>query len=265
MYEIRSSLHKGLGVFAKSLIPKGTRIFSEPPLLAIRPDQGSSVIYSSALLLSAKNRKKLLELSGHVTKELMVSRWGEAIWYSFKNLFGGTDSGVMKAKEGETANSKRSFGEHVQILGIFRSNSFKLSTPTISQAVFAGISRINHSCIPNSQGNFHAGLGKFNVHATRDISAGEEVSISYLPEHGAVREARQSKLEGYGFVCGCQACDITQARGKVGEHARVEMIGELAIFAEGEEKNAEETLNMTTRFIDMFDGLGLKGRELSSL
>jgi len=72
MYEIRPTLQKGLGVFAKSLIPKGTRIFSEPPLLALRPDQSSCDIYSSATLLSEKERKQLSGLSSHVTGALMV-------------------------------------------------------------------------------------------------------------------------------------------------------------------------------------------------
>ncbi|KAL1612553.1 hypothetical protein SLS60_000780 [Paraconiothyrium brasiliense] len=64
----------------------------------------------------------------------------------------------------------------------------------------------------------------FNIQATRDIPAGEEVSINYLPEHGQVREQRVAKLEeGYGFTCKCPACNIDTKEGQEVEERRKDM------------------------------------------
>lgn len=146
----------------------------------------------------------------------------------------------------------------------------------IGQAVFRGISRINHSCVPNSQANYHEGKGLFNVHATRDIGVGEELSISYLPELGAVRGKRVERLrDGYGFECGCVACDLGSKVGRDGEERRVEMQRRLERYAErvGQVEDLKETkgdekmgeLEMMVAFVVLLDGQGIAGRELASL
>ena len=161
--------------------------------------------------------------------------------------------------------------EHVTILSIFRNNAFNLgSSSEFQQAVFPRISRINHSCVPNAQGNFHDELGRFNIHATRDIETGEELTLNYLQELGAGREMRQEKLlGGYGFECECPACDLRLETARDGERKRLRMHEELAKYVEGMGSGAvqslEAELEAVQKFIRLLEGEGIAGRELSTL
>lgn len=95
------------------------------------------------------------------------------------------------------------------------------ASPPYELALFPTIARINHSCVPNAQANYHTLHQTFNIHATRDIPMGDEVSINYLPEVGQLREQRIAKLEeGYGFTCNCLACDLSTNLGIQGEKNR---------------------------------------------
>lgn len=271
MYEIRAVSGKGLGVFAKQLIPRGTRIFSERPLLSIANNQDSSDIYSAAKQLTAKDRDELMKLSFYTDKELSFWRWNQALWYTVKAA-SSTVLAVLQGQKRLLPKGASSIRDHVAVLRIFRSNSFNLgrNAQKIQQALFPRISRINHSCVPNAQGNFHDGLGKFNVHATRDIEVDEEVSLSYLVECGALRDARMGKLStGYGFECGCPACNLDTAQGRDGEKRRVVMGTLLKEFAEkaaqGDARNPEAELATIQAFIALYEGEGIAGRELSTL
>jgi hypothetical protein len=303
LWEVRSTASKGLGVFARLPIPRGTRIFSEPPLLALRTDQDSSHIYSSARLLPVVDRKGLLELSTYVTRELNIIRWIQALRYTMAEAWTKAVSRQpkqqLKGSEGEGTGLK----EHVQVLSVFRNNAFHFGGEGgISQAVFRNISRINHSCVPNSQGNFHVGMGRFNVHATRDIAANEEVTVSYLPEHGALRESRMEKLRvGYGFECGCRACDMNGEAGQKFEHERKLVLQSMEAFSRqvagdtaletsldggevntqspidngktGHEEDSEKSqldlkateLTITEKLVEVLESEGIAGREVASL
>ncbi|KAK3373439.1 SET domain-containing protein 5 [Lasiosphaeria ovina] len=45
--------------------------------------------------------------------------------------------------------------------------------------VYATASLINHSCVPNAHHSWNRGTGRETVHAIRDISAGDEITIAY--------------------------------------------------------------------------------------
>ncbi|PBP19390.1 TPR domain-containing protein [Diplocarpon rosae] len=273
MYEVRHAGSKGLGVFALNLIPRGTRILSEQPLLSLTHDEDSSALYPSARQLPAHARCTLLGLSWHSTRELEVSRWGEAAWYSAKHVF----RARARRNVERQPRGRASIAEHARVLSIFRSNAFALGGKGkgmgmgmgIRQAVFAGASRINHSCVPNAQGNFHEGLGRFNVHATRDIRRGEELSLNYLPEDGSLRDVRVGRLrEGYGFECGCPACDVASARGREGEQKRVRiqaLVKEFAVRAMEGQADGEGELWTIMEFIAMLESEGIAGKEVAEL
>lgn len=70
-------------------------------------------------------------------------------------------------------------------------------------------SKINHSCLPNAEITFPKSNHTLEVVALRDISAGEEICISYLEECQLLssRHSRQKYLqENYIFLCGCEKC-----------------------------------------------------------
>lgn len=112
-------------------------------------------------------------------------------------------------------------------------------------------------------------MKRFNVHATRDIGVGEEVSLCYLGDVAAVREVRWGRLrEGYGFECGCQACDLGSEIGRKGEERRVEIRTMLKGYAEvvgNGEKSTERELETMMRFIGMLEKEGIAGREVASM
>jgi hypothetical protein len=271
VYEIRVAANKGLGLFAKHIIPCGTRILAEKPLIALHAGQRPSDVLNSAKQLNQKDRKRLLGLSWHHENGIKsLGRWSEALAWVLRHRraaleqtddsdIHGTHAVILTSMSGIITDLVEAF----QILSIFRSNSFNLASSTKSSpvreqplgvlskrqqtpsdmmatksnvnatvpllstaslyelALFPTIARINHSCIPNSQANYHPLHRTFNIHATRDISAGEEVSINYLPEVGQLRGQRISQLEeGYGFTCNCPACDLSTDSGMQGERNR---------------------------------------------
>ncbi|KAK0107068.1 hypothetical protein ONS95_003778 [Cadophora gregata] len=269
MIDVRSAGVKGLGVFAKKLIPRGTRIFSERPLLTIR-NHDASTLYPDVKLLSTKDRDSFMALSAFRNRELDLMRWSIVLVHTAKK----TASSLLGAFSGKRAfsqprNQRDSLSDHVEALSIFRSNAFDIGRH-LGMCLFPRTARINHSCLPNAQGNFNELLGKFNVHATRDIRADEEVSLNYLLETGAQRHVRVQKLsQMYGFECACPACDMGGMRGKDGEKRRIAMHETLKAFAErptaGNRTDLEAQLEATKAFIELFEGEGIAGKELSSL
>ncbi|KAJ3390855.1 SET and MYND domain-containing protein 3 [Entophlyctis sp. JEL0112] len=94
-------------------------------------------------------------------------------------------------------------------------NSFatldRLSFEQTGLAVFPhSISPINHSCWPNCTALFKSSSSTGNctvdIVALRDISAEEELTISYM-DGGLQPPVRRAKLmETYGFECNCELC-----------------------------------------------------------
>lgn len=93
--------------------------------------------------------------------------------------------------------------------------------------------------------------------------------MSYLADIGALRERRIDKLrEGYGFDCGCQACNLDSVAGKQGEENRVQMktlLGEYAESVEGNGRCDEKELETMTKYLTMLEGEGIAGREIASM
>ncbi|OTB16240.1 hypothetical protein K445DRAFT_300176 [Daldinia sp. EC12] len=73
--------------------------------------------------------------------------------------------------------------------------------------VFIKASRFNHSCDPNCWYSTTALPGYFICTPCRPIKAGEELTITYLPNH-AMKQARHRTIErGWKFVCECNKCE----------------------------------------------------------
>ncbi|KAM0810700.1 hypothetical protein AB5N19_11050 [Seiridium cardinale] len=96
-------------------------------------------------------------------------------------------------------------GEHEndRNMAIFRSNAYTLTGGTI--AIFPRIARINYSCRPNAANIWSEASNLRVIWAARDITPGEEVTITYAPLLKTSNE-RQRRLAQYGFRCSCDAC-----------------------------------------------------------
>ncbi len=107
----------------------------------------------------------------------------------------------------------RSPSDDKTVLGIFFTNDMDFGGDA---ALFPDMARANHSCAPNADFVSRLGRGVQDLVATRDIKAGEEITISYLPaakEGSDVREVRQDYMrQWYGFRCCCKACNMEVSR-----------------------------------------------------
>uniref|UniRef100_L2G2P2 Set domain-containing protein 5 n=1 Tax=Colletotrichum fructicola (strain Nara gc5) TaxID=1213859 RepID=L2G2P2_COLFN len=131
-------------------------------------------------------------------------------------------------------------------------------------ALFPQVARLNHSCVPNAQGNFNKKLDAFTVHATRDIKPEEEITISYLDEHLGLRQARQDHLQdGYGFLCDCSACDPKTS--EAGEARRAEIAAKLQQFAEAASEDPRAEFELMLALVKAYDMEGIRGREAATM
>ncbi|KAF2668075.1 SET domain-containing protein [Microthyrium microscopicum] len=139
LFEIRKIPGKGRSLIAHSVIPRGTRILCEKPLLRAGPmplDDLEAFLGSMLKAMTKANQRQFLSLH---------------------NNFPG----------------KRPFG------GIFRTNALPCGSGSALGCVYPIASLINSSCIPNAHNNWNGEMEHETIHAIRDIEAGEEITISY--------------------------------------------------------------------------------------
>ena len=82
--------------------------------------------------------------------------------------------------------------------------------PCIGTALYSIQSGFNHDCDPNAAPlkDENDKTGACVIVARRPISAGEEITISYLADSSnQTRDARQDALADYGFTCRCERCE----------------------------------------------------------
>ncbi|KAK2000133.1 SET domain-containing protein 5 [Colletotrichum falcatum] len=194
IWEVRPSPGKGLGMFALQTIQAGTRIIDESPLFTIDPGrlvtgQGfafaaiAAAIDEAFAALNATARAEFLSCPEHRDLD----------------------------DEADAAWSREAL--------VFRTNAYTMTGGTVG--IFPRIAKVNHSCRPNagmaSIGGGDEGPAKRVVYAARDIRAGEEVTVTYVPLAQATDE-RRARLVQWGFTCDCAAC-----KARDDDEQRVEM------------------------------------------
>lgn len=251
MFRVSHAGAKGYGVFATRPIARGTRIIADRILLSI--DNKDTSVLEAASRLSSDDRHRLLSLSMNNAKSKSLSYLAAAAWGSLPSL--------------------TSINQGRDLLNIFYNNNFSISGTSGKRAVFLTVARLNHSCVPNAQGNLNTALpgSQFTIHALRSIAVGEEITISYLHDELAIRAARQKRLkDGYGFECACEICSIEDS-GKRHEqsHQRRLKIQEMLADFSGQQQTGpgciSEEFDLTKAVIDAYEQEGLAGRELASL
>lgn len=101
------------------------------------------------------------------------------------------------------------------ILGIIRTNGYQVprlydnghegDNTRAYTAVLKVMSRVNHSCSPNTDHRFNMASLSFELRAVRDIKKGEELFYSYCDIYQTKSE-RAEELAPYGIVCVCPGC-----------------------------------------------------------
>ena len=88
------------------------------------------------------------------------------------------------------------------------------------------ITRLNHSCSPNTEFYWNTVTKVEELRATRDIARGEELTDCYLDLVSQGRNTRDQRREllqhGYGFRCTCQVCDLSDELSEEDDNLRKE-------------------------------------------
>lgn len=105
---------------------------------------------------------------------------------------------VMSLQPGVTGEGQQ------KLVRALANNVFECTREPGHVALFVAAARFNHSCCPSAY--VDSTRAECVVRALRDIPAGEEVCISYVPVSDSLAK-RQEALNGRGFVCTCQRCE----------------------------------------------------------
>lgn len=176
VYHIQEIPSKGLGVVAAVDFALGDLIIVESPLLLFRPE-GPKI--SSDLLQSA-----------------------------FDKLEDGKKEAYMKL------DNVHPESECPPLVGIFNTNAYDVQESDHADsdddppcvAVFNDISRINHSCSPNTIRLWRASSSAMHISACRAIPAGTELTTYYRDPFLPASERCAALLAIYRFHCACPSC-----------------------------------------------------------
>lgn len=93
--------------------------------------------------------------------------------------------------------------------GVFYTNSFDMTDAYHGQscAIYHGIARLNHSCVPNTRQEFDKDTLKMKLYATAPIAAGDQLFDSYVDLEMNVHERRRELAEVFRFHCDCARCE----------------------------------------------------------
>ncbi|KEF62147.1 uncharacterized protein A1O9_00119 [Exophiala aquamarina CBS 119918] len=170
--EIKSTMDRGLAVFAVRKIKAGTLIHCEDPLFSLCKD----------------------EEDDH-----------SAIQREFSKLPRASQRRFLKLFDAEKSRMPR-------VVSIYYSNCYNLDSFAPDGRGGSAIgdlsSRFNHSCIPNVQFSYNFDRRQMMFYAIRDIPRGKEVCSSYDKNLFEIATRRRQKLQMYyAFVCHCEACE----------------------------------------------------------
>ncbi|TVY29671.1 SET domain-containing protein [Lachnellula hyalina] len=187
VYDVRPAPGKGLGVFAKHHLKRGTPILIEKPAFSVPlptemfPGQGFKI-------------------------EHMIA----SIEAGFESLSPDQKEEYLNLHEFHPSE-----GNSNLLMTIFTTNAYTMDDEHVG--IFPKIARINHSCKPNTLNWWSVKTRRRIMYTSRDIEKDEEITVSYIPLLKTTM-ARQHRLKQYGFTCDCSACKSTE-----GDKRRVRM------------------------------------------
>ncbi|KAI6971219.1 hypothetical protein KC332_g516 [Hortaea werneckii] len=190
LLELRHIVDKGYGLFAATDIKRGTCIFKEAPLVLITHGASES---AETVFYVSQQVSKLCQNQRRAYRMLhkAIDSMNPAISRIMQDTFAGVSSRM---------DINNAIQSKIDDFATFKTNAFQVRLDKgIGTAVFLAHSRLNHSCSPNGHQSYNEREGLEMLHATRDIIAGEEITVTY-PEC-AKRYVELEKLdEAFAFV-----------------------------------------------------------------
>jgi hypothetical protein len=150
--------------------------------------------------------------------------------------------------------------------GIVRSNAYPLGAGAEVGGVFPDISRINHSCLPNTVQYWNPLLEKQTIYAVRKITSGDEITTSYH-EGGPSTERKKILKEHFGFECTCEICSLpTEALSESDERlAKAQTLDSTIGDAKKIHFEPEEVMKCCRTLFQIYEKEGVKDGRLSRL
>ena len=85
-------------------------------------------------------------------------------------------------------------------------DTLRLDVEDFAIGLYPHMAMIEHSCVPNCIPMFNGTT--MGIVCTRDMCAGEAISIDYISDQGSQTEKRALLLQQYHFVCTCVLCTV---------------------------------------------------------
>ena len=97
------------------------------------------------------------------------------------------------------------------VMGILNTNSVPAGEGERIRGIFPTISRVCHSCYPNSTTNWNPHKCGESIYCLKKIAPGEEILISYTEPYLSRAERKYRLRIGFNFDCQCELCSETDA------------------------------------------------------
>ena len=208
-FTIRDFPGKGRGLFATRRIKEGQIILEEYPLFtfsfaSFSLHEFTTKIYTN---LGEETKATIFKLNDPV--DIFEFRgkndncFEDYLNHQFKQLL------MEKCSEEMTKILRIMIGNRINICpdpDLYRNHT--------QAGLFANISLINHSCLPNAVDSWVMGdFKRHQVRALRDIEKDEEILVSHWQswaqfQWGSREFRRQELLEDRGFLCECSECSL---------------------------------------------------------
>ena len=190
---------KGFGWIALQDIKGGTLIYEEKPQFTFCGDRNPLDVMNSFYAMSENDQKEFLELHNKYLDLKFLPDQSQQHYFDWEKV---TESFVRKRQaEGHVPIDSNLL---LKIICILNTNQFGNANDFV---VGIKVSRLNHSCIPNSHRYEEEGeMGKSKVRATEKILKGQEITIDYAMFSMNNVKERQKICHEFGFICTCELC-----------------------------------------------------------
>ncbi|KAK4948002.1 hypothetical protein LTR10_013055 [Elasticomyces elasticus] len=185
-------------------------------------------------LLAEGEWKRLLALEDHQDQ---LRREGGERWEDLMLMAQGIKS---------YSGSEQSLELILRLICILTVNSFTLTSQSLDSlglALHPSTALLNHSCDPNafvrfdislaSQQSGFFGHGSIAIHALRDISENEEITLSYTDNTLPVESRQAELMERYFFKCSCNLCAKGSNTSRDNLHKTSRMLSDQESYRQG--------------------------------
>ncbi|KAF7295988.1 Aldehyde dehydrogenase [Mycena kentingensis (nom. inval.)] len=183
---------RGLGLFSTRTLKQGDAILVERPLL----------VTPAAYPAKYPSHYTMAQYVQHMLNEFErgVERTMEKMEPKHKEAFMALHNSHTEDGSGPLVGRVRTNG-----IGLQELSPDNTGVTSMHTAICEFISRLNHSCSPNTSPYFDKASFSFTLYAVRDIAEGEEFTFQYTDVTKSTIQ-RNEALRPYGFQCVCRAC-----------------------------------------------------------